>query len=238
MKSMKLIMENFRRFSEQEDGDDDYMTGGSSGTPDEETLEELEAERIIKESLELAVEKIFSALKERDITYTAPAVEANPGGHMFKSIRAFLKAKKDIKSTDMAIRNSGPTWKFTTTLKSLYKNPIRILAPKIRLASQSALPVAKKMGVGQLAKELETLGKITTTIAVGLATDLVIHEVIKGVDSYIARELIESIVKMVVDNLPTTHPDFHKFEKALVNHGDALEKTAYFDKILNRSLEK
>ena len=49
MKSMKLIMENFRRFSEQEDGDDDYMTGGSSGTPDEETLEELEAERIIKE---------------------------------------------------------------------------------------------------------------------------------------------------------------------------------------------
>ena len=237
MKSMKLIMENFRRFSEQEDGDDDYMTGGNSGTPDEEILEELEAERMITESLELAVKKIFSALKERDITYMPSAVEANPGGYMFKSIQSFLRAKKDIKSIDKTINKSGPVWKLSSKLANLYKNASKVLATSIRLASQTALQ-GSKMVKRLFLKELDAFEKGVKIIAAGLSTDLVIHEVIKEEDSYVARELIESIAKMVVDNLPKTHRDFHRFEKFLEESEKGLEKATFLDKILNRSQEK
>ncbi len=248
MKDMKLIMENFRRFAEQESdtGDDDYMTGGSSGAPDEEILQEIEAKEMIEQSLELAVQEIFSALKDRDITYLPDPVQANPlriGGHMFKSIRDFLKAKKDIKSIDKTISSSGPTWKLGSKLANnvakLYKNASKVLATSIRLASDSALQAVKlgKLAGKQLNRELKVFDRGVKIIAAGLSADVVIHEVIKEEDSYVARNLIESIAKMVVDNLPKTHPDFHRFEKFLEQSEKGLEKTPFLDKILNRSQE-
>ena len=43
---------------------------------------------------------------------------------------------------------------------------------------------------------------------------------------------------MVVDNLPKTHRDFHRFEKFLEESEKGLEKATFLDKILNRSQEK